>query len=886
MSRLAFLALVACVAFPLAAGGQPSAPFSGVDPAGPAGAVVECRTGAALAAALANTSVSTALIPADMGMAEADWAPYRTPVLLQRTFTVLGTRDAMIDWPELDLAFLKAKVLLGPGSLLNFSRVVLVRSRNVPPFQPVGMDLLASSSSSPATNTSGLRPGIVASWGAVNMWRTCLPAAQYDYLVRTWSRPPAIPGTQLVNTSASLPVGACVNNSRRLVKRCWPAVGLNVDAAVDGLDTDANDKTVPNGYLIWAVDFYYLCETQMTDACVAEWGPAGCYVRTMAGILDGSGLHPDQPSPLMLLAPIPPEIAASAAVGSGRKGPLLAPLLAGVLGARLALPSPLRLMREELALVPVTPLTPFAPDIDLTVETTLSQTDCTSSVTDGGDNAGGGTGSSASIGGSADPTNKGSARSAGGTSGSAICPCSGSVAGVSSVELSHRVLGKGAFGRVVVGMYMGVRVAVKLLNMGLLGEGLGVPAGMLEPQTFQAEAAPEAEVEAGEEARGKTALEAEVEAEVEAAEEGRGGRGRAEAEAMGKAPAAGAAAKLAHGGGDGAEVEMALPPAEADLQPPVSPFEQHPAAAAAPDGATTPWPPAARAVALPLPQRGARAARLGDIFMRIGEDSVPAVAATGANAAVRMAGVGIAAAIAVQGPSAAPLVVLEQPNRKPPVVAAPALRALAQEVEVLARCRHPNVVRLFAANLGPPRVCLVMELMDTSLERLLHGGGDDGAPGALLPLPKVLHIALQVARALAYLHPTILHRDLKPANVLVSQADSTAPVAKLADFGLARLRDTVLITRHPEVGTDIWAFGVILWEMLSGERPWGGLLAVQIACAIKVSGRRLPLESLPPERCPPKLRALLTACWEQDPSRRPAAAEVVKTLALAQEVCS
>ncbi|KXZ53735.1 hypothetical protein GPECTOR_6g652 [Gonium pectorale] len=62
-----------------------------------------------------------------------------------------------------------------------------------------------------------------------------------------------------------------------------------------------------------------------------------------------------------------------------------------------------------------------------------------------------------------------------------------------------------------------------------------------------------------------------------------------------------------------------------------------------------------------------------------------------------------------------------------------AAQTLAQEVEVLARCQHPNVIRLLAASLEPPRVCLVMELMDTSLERLLYqreGGG-------LLPLPTV-----------------------------------------------------------------------------------------------------------------------------------------------------
>ncbi|GLI60235.1 hypothetical protein VaNZ11_002324 [Volvox africanus] len=108
------------------------------------------------------------------------------------------------------------------------------------------------------------------------------------------------------------------------------------------------------------------------------------------------------------------------------------------------------------------------------------------------------------------------------------------------------------------------------------------------------------------------------------------------------------------------------------------------------------------------------------------------------------------------------------------------LTSLEQEVQVLGRCFHPNVVQLLAACLTPPRVCLVMELMDTSLDTLLYGqkgshesrlvSSDDrdesniGGPSKLqqlLPLPKVLHIAAQIAAALEYLHPTIVHRDLK-----------------------------------------------------------------------------------------------------------------------------
>ncbi|KXZ43210.1 hypothetical protein GPECTOR_97g748 [Gonium pectorale] len=254
-----------------------------------------------------------------------------------------------------------------------------------------------------------------------------------------------------------------------------------------------------------------------------------------------------------------------------------------------------------------------------------------------------------------------------------------------------------------------------------------------------------------------------------------------------------------------------------------------------------------------------------------------------------------------------------------------ALATFTQEVEVLGRCDHPNVVRLLAACVRPPRLCLVMELMDTSLDRLLHGGpragggpggavngngGDRGygpgpgtGPGELLPLDKVIYIGIEVARALEYLHPTIVHRDLKPGNVLLQDASGPRPTVKLSDFGLSRLRSTVLVTRHPEAGTpaymapelydinnhtvtdksDIFSLGVLLWEMLSGLVPWAGCDALVVAYAITINKDRLSLSAIPPGRAPPKLLGLIKRLWDHDPLRRPAAAEVVKQLLLIQQ---
>ncbi|PNH02222.1 putative serine/threonine-protein kinase, partial [Tetrabaena socialis] len=222
----------------------------------------------------------------------------------------------------------------------------------------------------------------------------------------------------------------------------------------------------------------------------------------------------------------------------------------------------------------------------------------------------------------------------------------------------------------------------------------------------------------------------------------------------------------------------------------------------------------------------------------------------------------------------------------------------------MGRCRHPNIVRIMAACIKPPCPFLVMELMDTALDKLMYGKGP-----TLLPMDLVLHIAIEVARGLAYLHPTIVHRDLKPGNVLIKLGPlGERPVVKISDFGLSRLNSSIAITKSPEAGTpayiapecfdvdnfsvsykaDLNSFGVLLWEMLAGTRPWEGLGTVPIAVQIAVHGRRLPTPprdklGSSPTRWPPRLCEMLQECWDEAPDRRPAAAELAKRLVLVQQ---
>jgi tetratricopeptide (TPR) repeat protein/predicted Ser/Thr protein kinase len=158
------------------------------------------------------------------------------------------------------------------------------------------------------------------------------------------------------------------------------------------------------------------------------------------------------------------------------------------------------------------------------------------------------------------------------------------------------------------------------------------------------------------------------------------------------------------------------------------------------------------------------------------------------------------------------------------------LERFAREGEALRRLNHPNIVKMLAAFDEGNQHYLVMEYVSGgSLDELLEREKQ-------LPVERVLYIALELADALTRAHHMkIIHRDLKPANVLIAE-DGTP---RLTDFGIARLSDQSRMTESGAVyGTfaylspeacqgealdaraDLWAFGVMLYEMLAGRRPF------------------------------------------------------------------
>ncbi|WP_437315029.1 protein kinase domain-containing protein [Sorangium sp. So ce385] len=169
-----------------------------------------------------------------------------------------------------------------------------------------------------------------------------------------------------------------------------------------------------------------------------------------------------------------------------------------------------------------------------------------------------------------------------------------------------------------------------------------------------------------------------------------------------------------------------------------------------------------------------------------------------------------------------------------------AAERLLREARATARLGHPAIVRVFdfgETDSGEP--FLVMELLEgTSLSNWLEANGR-------MPAEQAVQMLLPVACALAAAHAqSIVHRDIKPANILVVPDGAGGHVPKVVDFGIAKLANAVspaitqrgMIVGSPEymspeqadgqleVGeqTDVWAFSVVLYELITGQRPFTG----------------------------------------------------------------
>ncbi|HEV7389321.1 MAG TPA: protein kinase [Gemmatimonadaceae bacterium] len=203
-----------------------------------------------------------------------------------------------------------------------------------------------------------------------------------------------------------------------------------------------------------------------------------------------------------------------------------------------------------------------------------------------------------------------------------------------------------------------------------------------------------------------------------------------------------------------------------------------------------------------------------------------------------------------------------------------------------------------ASALDHPNICGIYEAGETETGQLffampLYEGETLKARIARvgpLPIADALGIALQIARALTAAHRAgIVHRDLKPANVIILGDGGV----KILDFGVARVGDATLTRSHGALGTvfymapeqfrgkqldgraDLWALGVLLYEMLTGRRPFDGEHEIAVVHAIVDSNPVRP-SALRPEIWP-ELDALVLELLAKQPDRRPTRADTVAT---------
>ncbi|KAK9820285.1 hypothetical protein WJX72_008607 [[Myrmecia] bisecta] len=213
-----------------------------------------------------------------------------------------------------------------------------------------------------------------------------------------------------------------------------------------------------------------------------------------------------------------------------------------------------------------------------------------------------------------------------------------------------------------------------------------------------------------------------------------------------------------------------------------------------------------------------------------------------------------------------------------------------QEVKVLSSLQHPRIICLLGACLVPPHICIVEELAEGgSLYSKLHQK-DNQRCNTPMPYPQLLQVALDIASAMTYLHPTVVHRDLKPQNVLLDGEGR----AKVCDFGIARFKNrTFISTKNNTAGTpaymapemfeghrvtekiDAFSFGILLWECYTGELPWSQLSSpMQVIYVVGVLKQRLQI----PTTCPPGLQHLIKHCWQHVPEDRPGFPEILQRL--------
>ncbi|KAK5794599.1 uncharacterized protein LOC108489739 isoform X1 [Gossypium arboreum] len=214
------------------------------------------------------------------------------------------------------------------------------------------------------------------------------------------------------------------------------------------------------------------------------------------------------------------------------------------------------------------------------------------------------------------------------------------------------------------------------------------------------------------------------------------------------------------------------------------------------------------------------------------------------------------------------------------------INAFREEVSLMKRLRHPNVLLFMGVVVSSQRLCIVTEFLPRgSLFQLLQRNTTK------LGWRRRVSMALDIARGMNYLHncnPPIIHRDLKSSNLLVDKNWTV----KVGDFGLSRLKHKTYLTTKSGKGTpqwmapevlrsepsdeksDVYSFGVILWELATEKIPWEKHNAMQLVAAVGFMNQSLEI----PKELDPRWASIIEICWNSDPKSRPTFQELLNKL--------
>ncbi|KAE9039997.1 hypothetical protein PR002_g5184 [Phytophthora rubi] len=217
-------------------------------------------------------------------------------------------------------------------------------------------------------------------------------------------------------------------------------------------------------------------------------------------------------------------------------------------------------------------------------------------------------------------------------------------------------------------------------------------------------------------------------------------------------------------------------------------------------------------------------------------------------------------------------------------LSADVVREFETEVKIMSFLHHPNICMLLGACLAPESRALVIELVEQgSLWAVLR------TRRRQLTDEMRARFVLDTARGMSYLHHfelPILHRDMKSPNLLVERDFSI----KISDFGLSRVKaqiqtmtgncgtvqwmaPEVLGNRKYTEKADVFSFGIVVWEIFTGQCPYDGMTQIQVALGVLNHDLRPPI----PRSCPRFFARLIRSCWMREPSLRPSFSELVRT---------